>query len=191
MGFFDARFGGYVLVAALLIVTPGPDTPLNEELSGVRCALTLLHIHCLLQDLLSLLPLLVSHWLALLVSDLSQQFIRVLHLLTRLSTPAGSLGHAQPTSTASSRKSGMTLCPFTSAKHGVFRTQQLITCRAPQPLERHLHTSKACQQHSPLHPLAAALPAPIPGTLFLLLFGDSNGLLKGFGSLTARPASSI
>lgn len=28
MGFFDARFGGYVVVAALLIVTPGPDTAL-------------------------------------------------------------------------------------------------------------------------------------------------------------------
>jgi threonine/homoserine/homoserine lactone efflux protein len=28
MGFFDARFGGYLVVAMLLIVTPGPDTAL-------------------------------------------------------------------------------------------------------------------------------------------------------------------
>jgi threonine/homoserine/homoserine lactone efflux protein len=28
MGFFDARFGGYLVVAALLIITPGPDTAL-------------------------------------------------------------------------------------------------------------------------------------------------------------------
>ena len=28
MGFFDARFGTYLAVAALLIMTPGPDTAL-------------------------------------------------------------------------------------------------------------------------------------------------------------------
>ncbi len=28
MGFFDARFGAYLVIAALLIVTPGPDTAL-------------------------------------------------------------------------------------------------------------------------------------------------------------------
>jgi threonine/homoserine/homoserine lactone efflux protein len=41
MGFFDARFGGYLVVAALLIVTPGPDTVLvtrHALLVGRRAA---------------------------------------------------------------------------------------------------------------------------------------------------------
>src|SRR6266699_4994238 len=41
MGFFDVRFGAYVVVAALLIVTPGPDTALvtrNALLAGGRAA---------------------------------------------------------------------------------------------------------------------------------------------------------
>jgi len=41
MGFFDARFGVYLTVVALLIVTPGPDTALvtrNALLAGRRAA---------------------------------------------------------------------------------------------------------------------------------------------------------
>jgi threonine/homoserine/homoserine lactone efflux protein len=41
MGFFDPRFGAYLVVAALLIVTPGPDTALvtrNALLAGKRAA---------------------------------------------------------------------------------------------------------------------------------------------------------
>src|SRR5579864_6299247 len=41
MGYFDARFGIYLAVATLLIVTPGPDTALvtrNALLAGRRAA---------------------------------------------------------------------------------------------------------------------------------------------------------
>src|SRR5947207_11971040 len=41
MGFFDARFAAYLAVAALLIVTPGPDTALvtrNVLLAGRHAA---------------------------------------------------------------------------------------------------------------------------------------------------------
>ncbi len=41
MGFFDTRFAAYLAVAALLIVTPGPDTALvtcNALLAGRRAA---------------------------------------------------------------------------------------------------------------------------------------------------------
>ena len=41
MGYFDARFGAYLAIATLLIVTPGPDTALvirNSLLAGKRAA---------------------------------------------------------------------------------------------------------------------------------------------------------
>lgn len=42
MGYFDARFGAYLVVATLLIVTPGPDTAMvtrNALLAGRRAAM--------------------------------------------------------------------------------------------------------------------------------------------------------